>query len=238
MRRDPPLTDSDSAAPPTEAEIPARAPPRLRAVRWSGQLLLAGCAIALLSHFARAPGNPAPPSRPPEPAVAAAFVPSVTARTERPAVSVALSAPRFRLDDPDSLEPVRAEAARLNPATGQREDALVQGGFPIIEAPYLRLVLTETLEPGPPQSLFVTLARRAADGQGLAVIRTGERGVVETKFGPVETLDITLGGDGRRQCTGFASRNRGMMHLDGWLCAPSGRLPSPGSWLAPSTRSP
>jgi hypothetical protein len=110
---------------------------------------------------------------------------------------------------------------------GRREDLLVQGGFDTIEAPYLRLILTEAsaTESGP--GLFVTLARRAADGQGLAVIRTGERGAIETKFGPVETLDLTLGGEGKRSCTGFVSLNPGALRLDGWLCAPLGQAPEP-----------
>lgn len=154
------------------------------------------------------------------------FVPS-SVQTVRPAMPLALSAPRFRLDDFEAIEAPRAEAARLNPSNGRREDLLVQGGFDTIEAPYLRLILTEAsaTESGP--GLFVTLARRAADGQGLAVIRTGERGAIETKFGPVETLDLTLGGEGKRSCTGFASLNPGTLRLDGWLCAPLGQAPEP-----------
>jgi hypothetical protein len=154
---------------------------------------------------------------------------SISAQAVRPATPLALSAPRFRLDDPEAIEAPRAEAARLNPASGRREDLLVQGGFDTIEAPYLRLTVTDVsgVEPGP--GLFVTLARRAADGQALAVIRTGERGVIETKFGPMETLEVTLVREGKRVCTGFASLNPGALRLDGWLCAPLGQAPEPRS---------
>jgi len=189
------------------------------------RVVAAGAVVAVLSWAARSGGSDAAvpvmetPSGP-------GFV-SISAQAVRPATPLALSAPRFRLDDPEAIEAPRAEAARLNPASGRREDLLVQGGFHTIEAPYLRLTVTEMsgAEPGP--GLFVTLARRAADGQALAVIRTGERGVIETKFGPMETLELTLGGEGKRACTGFASLNPGALRLDGWLCAPLGQAPEP-----------
>ncbi|MCP6379938.1 hypothetical protein NL466_30010, partial [Klebsiella pneumoniae] len=79
------------------------------------------------------------------------------------------TAPRYRLDDPDALDQAKIEPARINPATGQREDRLSQGKFDAADAPYLSLTVTEGSTP--PVSLFVTIARRAADGQGLAVVR-------------------------------------------------------------------
>lgn len=191
----------------------------------AGQLSAAIITIAALSLLARE-GRPGPVDPSIESQIGSPFVPTV-ARAARPAIPVALSEPRFRLDDPDALEAPRAETARLNPATGRREDVLVQGGFDIIEAPYLRLTLTGTPEPETGPRLFVTLARRAADGQGLAVIRTGEHGTIATKFGVVETLDLTLGGEGRRNCTGFATLEPGALRLDGWLCAPLGQAPEP-----------
>jgi hypothetical protein len=226
MPTEPHWTESDVEDTIDAAALPLGRPTGVRVLRRLGQVAVAAGAIALLSLFAREGGapKPTPPDTMSDIASGAAFVPSVP-RTARPAAPLALTTPRFRLDDPDAIEPVRAETARRNPSTGQREDVLIQGGFSTIEAPYLRLILTETLDSEPVQSLFVTLARRAADGQGLAVIRTGERGVVATKFGAIETLDITLGGEGKRTCTGFASLGPGSLRLDGWLCAPLGQAP-------------
>lgn len=177
-------------------------------------------AVALLVLLAHGRGSPpAMPAAPAEAPVAPAL------RAARPALPLALTAPRFRLDDPEALEPVRAEPGRLNPASGQREDVLVQGNFAGIDVSYLRLTLTETPGDEAEPSLFVTLARRAAEAQGLAVLRAGERGVIATQFGAVETLEITLGGEGKRICTGFISRQPGPLRLDGWLCAPLGQAP-------------
>ncbi|GJE15481.1 hypothetical protein [Methylobacterium marchantiae] len=157
------------------------------------------------------------------------FVPSA-AITVRAALPVAASAPRYRLDDPDALDPTRIEPARIDPATGRREDALSQGRFDASEAPYLRITLADG--PAPPASLFVTIARRAADGQGLAVVRTGERGTIATKFGPVETLEATLSGPVTRICTGFSNAAQAGLapltpRFDGWLCAPLSQPPEP-----------
>jgi hypothetical protein len=189
------------------------------------QVLVAGTVVAGLSLAARS-GASAPTVPPAEVSIGAAYGPA-SAQAVRPALPLAQTAPRFRLDDPEAIEAPRAESARRNPTSGHREDILVQGGFDTIEAPYLRLILTEASESEASPGLFITLARRAADGQALAVIRTGERGTIETKFGPMETLEVTLGGEGKRTCTGFASLTRGTLRLDGWLCAPLGQAPEP-----------
>ena len=184
-------------------------------------------ALSLAAHEMRLPERPAVAA---PAAITPDFVPSAASRV-RPAVSLAASAPRFRLDDPDALDPVKAEPARLDPATGRREDSLSQGSFLVGEAPYLRLAITEG-GPADAPSLFVILARRAADGQGLAVVRTGERGRIATKFGPVETLEATFSGPVSRICTGFSNRAQidldpAAPRLDGWLCAPLGQAPEP-----------
>ncbi len=70
------------------------------------------------------------------------------------------------------------------------------------------------------------LARRAAKGPALAVVRTGPYGRLATKFGAVETLDVTLSGRLQRTCTGFVTRDSAL-RIDGWLCAPLGRPPEP-----------
>lgn len=157
------------------------------------------------------------------------FVPTAAVNV-RQALPIAETAPRYRLDDPDALDQAKIEPARINPATGQREDRLSQGKFDAAEAPYLSLTVTEGSTP--PVSLFVTIARRAADGQGLAVVRSGERGLIATKFGPLETLEATLSGPVTRICTGFSNAGQSGLipltpRIDGWLCAPLSQPPEP-----------
>ncbi len=109
---------------------------------------------------------------------------------------------------------------------GLREDILTAGTFGVHEAPFLRLVATETSEPDGEGSLFVALARRAAEAGGLSVARTGERGQLATRFGTLDTVDATLAdAEGRRACTAF--RIGAALRLEGWLCAPLGQLPEP-----------
>ncbi|WP_027172255.1 hypothetical protein [Methylobacterium sp. 10] len=177
-----------------------------------------------------------PTSRDPKPGTAGvvdgtppAYGPSAASNV-RPALPIAAATPRYRLDDPDALDQAKIEPARINPVTGQREDSLVQGRFDAGEAPYLRLTIGEG--PNPPASLFVTIARRAAEGQGLGVVRTGERGLIVTKFGPFETLEATLSGPVTRVCTGFSNAGQNGLapltpRIDGWLCAPLSQPPEP-----------
>ncbi|WP_232630938.1 hypothetical protein [Methylobacterium sp. Leaf118] len=142
--------------------------------------------------------------------------------------AVAASEPLLILAARDPDLPPRVEPTRWDPNLGRREDGVSQGGFDAIEAPYFLVTATDTgirAEVAP--SLYVALVRRAADGRGLAVTRTGERGVVATRFGAVETLEITLAGAGSRACTGFRSLDLGAVHLDGWLCGILGQAPEP-----------
>lgn len=219
------LSEGEDSGP--DLTVPAKRRRALLTVRNLARVAGAGTAIAALS-FVVQEGRPRAtlPAVSAEAGAGAGTVPA-SAQVVRAARPLAETAPRFRLDDPEAVEPPRAEAARLNPASGRREDILIQGGFDTIEASYLRLTLTELSEPEPGPSLFVTLARRAADGQALAVIRTGERSTIETKFGTMETLEVTLGGNGKRTCTGFGSLHPSAIRLDGWLCAPLGQAPEP-----------
>ncbi len=128
--------------------------------------------------------------------------------------------------DPTALPP-QAEPSRWDPTRGQREDSVSQGRFDAIEAPWLLVTATDpgTARAEPAPSLFVTLVRRAADGRGLAVTRTGERGVVATRYGSFETVEAVLSGDGARTCTGFRSLDLNTLRLDGWLCGILGQAP-------------
>ncbi|MGU3540109.1 hypothetical protein [Methylobacterium sp. A54F] len=234
-RREPTFGAPASAprAIPVEVLPEPTAPPLRRPlVGFAARALAAIAVIAALSLFARGTIERHPPVRAAEApqtretTLTVAFVPAA-AQAARPAVPADPAGARFTLDDPDALDPVRAEPGRLNPGTGLREDALARGDFLAIEAPALRLTVTQGITAEPAPSLFVTLARRAADGPGLSVIRTGERGRIATKFGAVETLEATLAGAVRRTCTGFVSLEAAPVRLDGWLCAPLGLPPEP-----------
>ncbi|WP_336485395.1 hypothetical protein [Methylobacterium nigriterrae] len=223
-----PRFDADEAddAPETPREGRRQ---RLGGTPLTGSLLRLACAAAVIagiSVVARETMRAQPPVRAPEAPLGLAFVPT-SALPVHPAVPVLENGPRFRLTGTEAADPVRTEPARLSPATGLRETVLSQGEFAAIEAPHLRLTVTEGGggETGP--GLFVTIARRAADGPGLSVTRTGERGRIDTKFGAVETLEATLVGSGSRICTGFTSLEAAPARIDGWLCAPLGQPPEP-----------
>jgi hypothetical protein len=189
------------------------------------RMALASALIALLCVCAWRPGKPEIVSGQ---RIETPFVPSMMAVPAPPPVPAA----RLGLAEA-GLDPVRV-SARIDPRTGQREDTLNRGDLAAEEAPALRITLTRGASAGPAPTLFVLMARRAAggpalDGPALSVMRTGARGQVATKFGPVETLEVTFGGAARRTCTGFVTRNAGTFRLDGWACAPLGHPPGPES---------
>ena len=173
--------------------------------------------IAGISHLALSSMRPVAPVIAAEP-----FAPSALPATPQPA---AIGTARLSLSEP-GLDPVLVSPGQLDPATGLREDTLSRGTFEAIEAPALRLTLTRGAEAGHAPSLFVLLARRAAGGLALAVVRTGGYRRIATKFGAVETLDVTLSGGLLRTCTGFVTRDSAL-RIDGWLCAPLGQPPEP-----------
>ena len=219
------LPDQDDALVADARDLRSLDRPRpFRRARLGLQLAACAALIAGLTLAARdrigAPEAPRPWADPPR---AETAPPDETARR-----AVAAAEPLLTLPAADPDQPARAEPTRWDPSLGRREDGVSQGGFDAIEAPYLLVTATDAgarAEAGP--SLYVTLVRRAADGRGLAVTRTGERGVVATRFGGVETLEITLAGAGSRACTGFRSLDLGAVQLDGWLCGILGQAPEP-----------
>lgn len=186
------------------------------------RLIAAAAMIAALSVIAR--DNLA---RPAQEAASRDWTEPPRVAARRPAPTAPSLSPLLRYEASATELPARNEAPRWSPATGQREDTLASGGFDAIEAPFLRVTLNDA-EPNAanPAGLFVMLARRAAE-QGLSVMRTGARGQIETKFGPVETLEATMSGEGSRQCTGFQAHGERMLRLDGWLCGILGQAPEP-----------
>ncbi|TGD98249.1 hypothetical protein [Methylobacterium nonmethylotrophicum] len=203
---------------PVEPLLPRPLPRAVPASAWrlraAGRTLGAAAVIALLSVLASERRLADPPL-----AEAGAFVPRYAAPAVAPPAWSAVAPDRYRLGEASA-------SARAQP--GLREDTFTAGAFAAQEAPFLRLVAVEASEPEGEGSLFVSLARRAAEAGGLSVVRTAERGQVATRFGALDTVDATLAdAEGKRACTAF--RHTGALRLEGWLCAPLGQLPEPQS---------
>lgn len=210
--RDPSTVDGPTGA---GEDAPLRRARPFGAFRTAARVVGAAATVAALSLFARDTIRSHPPVPAGEGALAVTFTPSMPVAAEesiRPRI-------KLRLEDP-----AVSGALPSGPAVPFSEESLSQGSFEAIESPHLFVTLTLGDEDAP-QSLFVTLARRAADGPGLAVTRTGERGRIDTKFGPMETIEATLAGASSRVCTGFASLDPRPLRIDGWLCAPLGQPP-------------
>lgn len=208
----------------TEFDLEDDAKPGWRITR-ARFVVQAGCAvvaIAAMSLIARETRPPSVQNSVPDRAGSSSLIAEVGSAASKDAAPVS--------DDPSSLAAGRGQPVRLDPAAASREKDLTRGAFPAIDAPYLHLVVTEGPVDRSP-ALFVTMARRAADGRGLFIARSGERGLVDTRFGPVETLEATLtmlsNAGTSRVCTGFATRPPAAVRIDGWLCAPLGLAPEP-----------
>lgn len=212
----------------TEEEPPAIRRRGLTLLGLTLRIAAASAMIAGLSLYAgRAARPPVPtsvaaPSAVPSSAVLSSALPSAV-----PAAPVPMPAEPVRLGLAEpGLDPVRVTPGRRDPATGLRADVLSRGAFESLETPALHLTLTRGAQAGRAPGLFVLLARGAADGPALAVVRTGAYGRIATKFGAVETLEATLSGPLQRRCTGFVTRESAV-RIDGWFCAPLGRAPEP-----------
>jgi len=206
---------------PVEPLLPRPLPRAVPRASWGrrvgGRTVGAAAVIALLSVLASERRQADRPLADPPPSAEAAFVPRFAAPAVAPPAWSDAAPDRYRLGEATGSARIQA---------GLREDTLTAGAFGVQEAPYLRLVAAETEEPDGEGSLFVTLARRAAEAGGLSVARTGERARLATRFGVLDTVDATLADpEGRRACTAF--RLNDALRLDGWLCAPLGQLPEP-----------
>ncbi|RVU18197.1 hypothetical protein EOE48_11765 [Methylobacterium oryzihabitans] len=202
--------DLGPAEPLLPRELPRRRPAsRARPV---ARTLGATAMIALLSLLAREQRGAVAEGP------AAAADPALAERVAATPAWLPAAADRYRL-----AEAPAARAASRSRGDGGREDRLAAGDFASIDTPYLDLGVSEGGEE-PVTTLYVSLVRRAAETEGLAVTRSGERGQVATRFGMAETLDATLADAGtRRACTAF--RLGGPFRVEGWLCAPLGLLP-------------
>lgn len=193
---------------------PLRRAVRPRRRRALPRIVAAAGVIALLSVLASERRNAEP--SPEDGRLAGLF-----AERAAPPAWESVAADRYRIAGSEEA----SATARRRTGGGPREDSLALGRFAVHETPFLRLTLAEA--PEADRTLFVTLARRAAERDGLAVVRTAERGRIESRFGPLDTLDATLSGPGgTRACTAFRLAEA-PVGLDGWLCAPLGQLPEP-----------
>lgn len=196
----------------------SRSPP-VRLLPLAAKLAASAALIAGLSLVARDRVNA------PEPPLAWSEPPRAAEGARR---AIAATEPLLTLRGDAAELPPQPEPTRWNSGNGQREDSVSQGTFDTIEAPYLLVTATDAGVPSDSgQSLFVTLVRRAADGRGLSVLRTGMRGVVATRLGSFETVETTLSAAGKRGCTGFRSLDLKAVSIDGWLCGILGQTPEP-----------
>lgn len=128
--------------------------------------------------------------------------------------------PMFGLESPE-LEnlPARLEAFQSSDGR-QRQDRLDLGSF---ESPgahlHLRLQPDHDGAGVTPQPFIVAMVREAA-ARGLAIQRSSLATGLATRFGPVETADVTLAGDAEsRSCIAFRRQGDAVpLALSGWWC--------------------
>lgn len=133
--------------------------------------------------------------------------------------------PMFGLDSPefDGL-PARIEAFQSGDGR-QRQDRLDVGGFEE-PGPHLHLRLQPDHEgAGAALQPFVIGLVREAAGRGLSVRRSSLATGLPTRFGSVETADVTLAGDSEgRACIAFRKQADGVpLALSGWWCGTAAR---------------
>ncbi|WP_066477306.1 hypothetical protein [Bosea sp. WAO] len=144
-------------------------------------------------------------------------------------ISIARPVALFGLETPELGKRTGYEARRSQDGT-RREDVLSFGEFGE-DKPLLALKLQVNRESGvqgAPAGLsqpFVIALVRESAARGLSVGRSGATTPLETKFGMVETADISLNdGNAGRACIGFRHLD-GSAHLSfsGWWCGGEGK---------------
>lgn len=132
--------------------------------------------------------------------------------------------PSFVLDTPlFPASQIVLSARRHNPGGGREE--ILSLGQPGSPQGFGRVVLYRTgSEAGTPGSLFLDLARRAAE-DGHALLRSAQPATMASKFGPIEAADMVLGGpDGEQGCAAWRIvADEVDLRIIGWLCAPEGK---------------
>jgi hypothetical protein len=131
--------------------------------------------------------------------------PSLSAATARPAWIEVAAPPRvFALAAARAAASPFTYAARRSAGGDEREDILT-AGTPDGSGPYVRLLVHRGPGSGPAASLFLELARRAAETD-LAITRAAQPFRMPTRLGTFEVARVTAAGGTRDMaCLGFRS---------------------------------
>jgi hypothetical protein len=130
----------------------------------------------------------------------------------------------FALDSPELDRQSPAHEAHRSQAGPRRQDSLSFGAFAEAQ-PHLDLrFLTGQGLDQPPQPFVIGLVREAAS-RGMSVQRSSPPTAIETRFGAVETSDVTLSdGQASRPCIAFRkSADEMPLELSGWWCGAATR---------------
>lgn len=185
---------------------------------WLHVVLGSGIVAAVLAYLAQ-------PQAPPRAETPATPVRQTDARSPPPAwTPIARPLAIYGIDAPALKSLPVALSARRNTA-GAREDTLAFGWFDQDNETHLRIVLQRSTQPEPlDASLFLDLARRASGAAGLAVTRSTPPEGLATKFGPMETSEVTLSDAAERACLAFRFAHQEIgFRLVGWHCPAKGQ---------------
>lgn len=204
---------------PGSRERPRRA---RRPLPWLRLSLASGAIIAGLSALAvrRLPPEPPPPL--PDLAEAMPAERAVALQAPPPAWTHLAGAPSPYAVDSPLLYGLDTTTEARRHRSGGREDGLVIGS-PGADEPHLRLTVSRLSREvtGAPASLFVEVARRAAEVE-LAVTRVGRAAALATKFGTLEAAEMGLEAGRSRSCLAFRFQHgEADLRLFGWYCGAS-----------------
>jgi hypothetical protein len=191
-------------------------------------LLLGGivASVAMLGMLAFA-GRPTRPAAAPAPILPVAAAPAAPAWIEvnRPFQTYDLAGGRF------ARLPLAYAARRDAAGTGRRD--ILTYGIALPGEAFLRLVVSrQGAEPAPDTTVFLDVARLAA-GAGLAVTRSGLAATLDTRFGVVETIGLSVARrDRSAPCLGFRladPASAAVLGLAGMACGTDERPIDPTS---------
>jgi hypothetical protein len=188
-----------------------------RGFSWRHVVLGSGIVAAVLAYLAQPPTPPvAETQATPVRLSAARSPPPAWMPIERPLAIYGIDSPH--------LKPLPVAVSARRNAAGGREDSLAFGWFNQDNEAHLRVVVQRSTQPEPlDASLFLDLARRAS-GAGLAVIRSTPPERLATKFGLLETSEVTLSDSAERACLAFRFAHQEVgFRLVGWHCPSKGQ---------------
>jgi hypothetical protein len=134
-------------------------------------------------------------------------------------VRIARPIAMFGLESPELDRQTPAYESRRTQDGARREDTLVYGVF---AEPRAHLLLRLSLDRNPDRlsQPFVIATVREAAGRGMSIQRSGAAAPLDSRFGRIETADVTLSdGETSRACIAFR-REAGDLPfgLSGWWC--------------------